>query len=208
MEMATTTKHQRNTRIHGLLQLLLEIHRRIQQDGQTFIRPDEKGHILGMGTKRTKRVQQIAKKIMFNTGVDILRTRKKVDDQNGCFKIHLFWETRTTRRGRNMETDSISVKNHGAGRMQLRRARQRTISNCSSPQGIETIRPRKSKASRNTHRPQESSTLHDDEGANRSTNSMDGSTQQIRLHDQIPTRKRRWKTRHPHKKKTGYAETR
>ena len=72
MGLETTYQQERNPRIHGILQLVLTIHRRVQQDSQTPIRQNQEGRQMGMGRQGTRSVRRITTETMFNPNVDIL----------------------------------------------------------------------------------------------------------------------------------------
>jgi len=66
---------------------------------------------------------------------------------------------------------------------------------------MEKIHQRKSVTDTGPHGPRELSHLHDNEGTERTTSTMDARTKSIELQNLIPTRKGRRKARLPHKKR-------
>src|SRR5207302_6506856 len=104
----------------------------------------------------------------------------------------------TRMRGWEMETSSLSVQNNETSGMQLRCTRQRTIGDSSSTQRMEEICGRKSTQDTNLDQPQELSPLHDNEGAKRTTNSMERNLESIRHQIGISAGEGRRKTRRSH----------
>ena len=119
MGMETTHQRQRNPRIHGILQLLSTIHRRIQQNSQTTIRQDKERKHLGIGRKRTRSIRRITKKIVFSPCVDTFQTRKAPSDRNRPMEVRLFRNPFSTRRRWQMETHCLSIEDNGTSGMQL-----------------------------------------------------------------------------------------
>jgi len=72
MGLETTYHQERNPRIHGILQLLPTVYRRIQQDSQTPIRQNQERRQMGMGGQGTSGVRRIMTEVMLNPSVDIL----------------------------------------------------------------------------------------------------------------------------------------
>src|SRR5712691_6005497 len=142
---------------------------------------------------------------MFNTGVDILQTRKTAFNRNRRIEICVFRNPISTGRGREMETDCLSFENDDTGRMQLRRTQQRTISSGSSTQGMEEIRQRKPTTSQSPDGPQKPGTFYDHKGTHGQTDTMDGNTLRIRLQNRISTRQGRRKTGCAHKEEARHA---
>src|SRR5205807_265897 len=97
-----------------------------------------------------------------------------------------------------MATRRLSIKDDETSGVQLRCARQRTIGDSSSTQGVEKICGRKSTQDTNLDRPQKLSPLHDNEGTKRTTNSMERNLESIRYQIGISAREGRRKTRRSH----------
>jgi len=76
-----------NPGIHGILQLLSTLHRRIQQNRKTSIRLDQERHPMEIGGQRTNRCWRTTTKAMLNPSVDILQTRETTPFWNQHIKI-------------------------------------------------------------------------------------------------------------------------
>jgi len=113
MGLETTHQQERNPGIHGILQLLSTVYRRIQQDSQTPIRQNQERRQMEMGRQGTSGVGRITTEVMLNPSVDILQARETTAGQNRRFKICLFRHIGPTRQRREVEADSVSVKDDG-----------------------------------------------------------------------------------------------
>src|SRR5207253_9491907 len=107
-----------------------------------------------------------------------------------------------------MATRRLSIKDDETSGVQLRCARQGTIGDSSSTQGVEEICGRKSTQDTNLDRPQKLSPLYDNEGATRTTNSMQRDLESIGHQLGIPARKGRRETACPHLMVEGQTGTR
>ena len=72
MGLETTYQQERHPGIHGILQLLPTVYRRIQQDSKTPIRQNQERRQMGMARQGTSSVRRITTEVMLNPSVDIL----------------------------------------------------------------------------------------------------------------------------------------
>jgi len=142
---------------------------------------------------------------MLNPSIDILQSGKNTARRNRRLAICLLRDIVPTGRRRKMDTNSIPIKGDETGRIQLRRTRQRAISNSSSAPGMEAIPPRKRTTLQSLNRPPEHDKIYDHQGVNRTANPMESSFEQLPLQNQISTRKRRMQARCLNSTKTRHA---
>jgi len=190
-----------NSLFPRILQLLLTIYRRFQQNSKTTICTKKGVHRqMGMGRKGTTSLQPIENKTHHDTDTCLLQPPCTNPDRNRRFKIHLFQDIVTTMPGRKMATSGILIQDNVRCRMQLRQTRQGPTGNSSGIARMETIYHGEPEASMSPHRLQELSNLHDNEGAKWTTSTMGGRTKSIQLQNWISSRKGRRKTRRPYEK--------
>ena len=187
MGLETTHQQKRNPRIHRVLQLLSTVYRRIQQGGQTPIRKNQERHHMGMGGQGTGSLWRVTTGALLNPGVDILQAREATTCRNRGLEIRLLRNNISTWRRRKMEANSVSVENHGACQMQLRRTRKRTISYISSTPGMEKIPQGKWTTFPSPNWPQAPNKVYDNKTTDRTTNRIERSLEQLRLQNWIPT---------------------
>ena len=116
-----TQENQGNPMFPGILQLLLTIYRRFQQDGQTTICKNKEGMHwkLGMGRQRTARFRRIKDKTHHGTSTGILRPPRRDQNRNRGLEMRLFRYTVSTMPGRKMETSCVPIQDNVKRRMQL-----------------------------------------------------------------------------------------
>jgi len=205
MGLESTHWQERNAGIHGIVQFLPTLYQGIQPHRQTSIRSNHARCQMGMGRQRAKDLRRATTKAMFNPSINLPETGQTTPCPNRRIKICLFGHIVATEWGQKIETYSLSFEDNDASRRQLWRARQRTISNRSGTQGMETLPQRKLTIFQSPNRPQEPNKVHNDQGLNRPTNQMEWSLEWLRLQNRISTRKDRGQTRCLNQTKSGYA---
>jgi len=110
-----------NPMLPWVLQLLLTIYRRFQQDSQATIRKDKEGmrRQLGVGRQGTKGIRRTENKTYYSTSTGLVRPPRADPDRNRCLKIRLLRNTIAAMQGRKMEASGIPIKNNVRRRRQL-----------------------------------------------------------------------------------------
>jgi len=123
--MDNTQENQGNPMLPEILQLLLTIHKRFQQDGQTAVCENKEGMHwqLGMGRQRTASIQRIKEKTYHGTSTSLLQPPRTNQNRNRRLKIRLLRYTVTTMPGRKMETSGVPIQDTVGRRMQPRHTR-------------------------------------------------------------------------------------
>jgi len=114
-----------NPMLPRILQLLLTIYRRIQQNSKTTICEDkeEMHRQLGMGKQRTTSIRRIKDKTYHSTSTGLLGAPRIDQNRNRRLEIRLLRNIVTTMPGRKMETSGVPMQANVGRRMQLQHAR-------------------------------------------------------------------------------------
>jgi len=162
-----------------------------------------------MGRHEAGPLWQTMTEAMFNPSIDILQTWKTTPGQNWLIKICILRHIVSIKREREMETDSLSVKDNGTCWMRLRLTLQATtISNSSSTQGMDTVPWRKRTTFQSPDRLQKPDTVHDKQGVNRWRDQIERSLKRLRLQNQLLIENRWEQTRHSNQLKSSHAPER
>ena len=191
-----------NTVFPTILQLVLKLHRRIQQNSETplWSYSEKVWWQMGMEGKGTTSVRRTQKETQNNTGHGRLQARSANQTRDSVIEIGPFRNLITTMWGQEMQTSGLLIQDKAGCWMQLLYARQRTISDNPDVQRMETIPWRKSETRTGPHGPQELSYFHDNKETKRRTSRMEDTPQSIQLRNWVPTREGRRVLRTEHLK--------
>src|ERR1700761_4823548 len=119
MGLEDPEEQNRHSELLRILQLLSEIHRRVQQNRKTTIRQnaEEIRWQMGMDRQGTASIRRTTKETHNSTSNGPLQPYGSNQDRNRRINIRLFWYPITTVRRWKMETSGLPIKDDARRRM-------------------------------------------------------------------------------------------
>src|SRR6266702_1308882 len=151
--LGTSQKPHRTTRMDGIHQFLLTVHRRIFKNCMSPERTHKKGDPLGMDQQKRRSLPKAQKTDLRGTSTPHAKVGTTIRTRSGRITLHNRSDTQSERRTQTMAPSSLLLHNTFRNGEKLRHLRQRVISSREVTSSLEDLPGRSTPPDRHLHRP-------------------------------------------------------